>query len=74
MNFLKLSPLTTQPAELSSSHWGQSKYESFIGPSEQSKCQCQNGGQYQSLDILNPMAKGSQFNTNLLFLYILEKL
>ena len=64
MNFLKLSPLTTQPAELSSSHWGplgQSKYELFIGPSEQSKCQCQNGGQYQSLDILNPMAKSHDF-------------
>ena len=27
----------------------------------QSKCQCQNGGQYQSLDILNPMAKSHDF-------------
>ena len=39
MNFLKLSPLTTQPAELSSSPseglGQQSKYELFIGPSEQ---------------------------------------
>ena len=42
MNFLKLSPLTTQPAELSSSPseglGQQSKYELFIGPSEL----CQN--------------------------------
>ena len=37
--------------------------ELFIGrqPQCQSKCQCQNGGQYQSLDILNPMAKSHDF-------------
>ena len=38
--------------------------ELFIWPQsrvEQSKCQSQNGGQYQSPDILNPMAKSHDF-------------
>ena len=37
--------------------------ELFIGRQRQcqGKCQCQNGGQYQSSDILNPMAKSHDF-------------